>query len=369
MLAKAPPARWLEWRARRYGDPLRRLRYLRASTGQLRRKSTPRYHPCFAVAVLLLTPVLLSPSGITRGGVTPSAPPLPPPNPGSAPAAVWLVEAGRGYEVFSNGLRIEISSPVFNGTRTYPAIAVHDANLVESRSTPAGIVYHTTESHMAPFDPHHNARLRRVGKWLLDYVRENRCYHYLIDRFGRVHRIVVEDSPANHAGSSLWADREWVYTNLNQAFLGVSFELETAPGDAPPDILNPAQIRAARELTEMLRSRYSIPAANCVTHAQVSVNPRLRRIGLHTDWAANFPFESVGLPDNYALPTPSVVLAGFGWDNTFVSATGPRLWRSLALSEELLRQQAVEHGLPLNQYRAALQKRWAALFPARQAGN
>jgi hypothetical protein len=366
MLGIRPPTRWLEWRARRYGDPVRRLRYLRVSTGQLPRPA-PELLRRFAVPVLILAPLLLSPTGMTRIAVPP--PPLPPPAHSTTPTAVWLVEAGRGYEVFSNGLRIEISSPVLNGARTYAAIAIHDTSLVESRSTPAGIVYHTTESHMAPFAPDYNARLRRVGKWLLDYVRENRSYHYLIDRFGRVHRIVVEDSPAAHAGFSLWADEEWLYPNLNQAFLGVSFELETAPGDAPPEILNPAQIRAARELTEMLRSRYSIPAANCVTHAQVSVNPVLRRIGLHTDWAANFPFESVGLPDNYSLPLPSVALCGFSWDNTFLSATGPRLWRSLALSEELLRRQAVEHGLPLNQYRSALQKRWAALYSARQTGS
>jgi len=41
-------------------------------------------------------------------------------------------------------------------------------------------------------------------------------------------------------------------------------------------------------LTDMLRKRYGIPAGNCVTHAQVSVNPSNLLIGYHIDWASSF---------------------------------------------------------------------------------
>jgi hypothetical protein len=368
MAARRLPALWLNWRASRIADPVRRLRYLRAATARPVRPRRPIPIRLLAAPALFLVPLLLSPVR----GPRPEPPMLPAvmAGPEAAPVeAVWLVESGRGYEVYSNGLRIEAVATVFHGVRNYVAISRGDFSVRERHSTPVGIVYHTNESHMAPFAADQNSRLQRVGKWLLDYVRENRSYHYLIDRFGRVHRIVAEDSPAAHAGTSIWADAEWAYANLNHAFLGVSFELETARGDAPPETLNPAQIRAARTLTEMLRARYSIAAGNCVTHAQVSVNPSLRRIGLHTDWSANFPYTAVGLPENYELPLPSITLCGFTWDNAYLAATGPRLWKSLVFSEELLRQQAALSGLPVAEYRAARQRSWAALFPARPAGS
>lgn len=142
--------------------------------------------------------------------------------------------------------------------------------------------------------------LQRIGESLIEYVQRKRAYHFLIDRFGRVYRVVAETDAANHAGFSVWADESSVYVNLNESFLGVSFEAETQPGQMQPSV-SPAQVRAAAMLTEMLRSRYAIPAANCVTHAQVSVNPSNMRVGYHTDWASSFPFEELGLPDNYAL--------------------------------------------------------------------
>ena len=74
---------------------------------------------------------------------------------------------------------------------------------------------------------------------------------------------------ANHAGHSVWADSQWLYLELNSSFLGVAFEASMRE-DQP---VNQAQIHAAKALTEMLRSKYNLPAENCVTHAQVSVNP------------------------------------------------------------------------------------------------
>ena len=122
-----------------------------------------------------------------------------------------------------------------------------------------------------------------------------------------------------------------MYLNLNTSFLGVSFEGETQD---LKENLTPAQIHAGRTLTEMLRSRYHMAAENCVTHAQVSVNPDNMRIGYHTDWAANFPFHEMGLEDNYGLPIPALYLFGYGYDPTFVESTGARLWKGLLLAEE-----------------------------------
>ena len=93
----------------------------------------------------------------------------------------------------------------------------------------------------------------------------------------------------NHAGYSVWADEKWAYVNLNESFLGVSFEARTVPGQKEADI-SPARVRAAAMLTEVLRSRYGIPTANCVTQAQVSVNPSHLRVGYHTDWAGRRDF-------------------------------------------------------------------------------
>jgi N-acetyl-anhydromuramyl-L-alanine amidase AmpD len=87
------------------------------------------------------------------------------------------------------------------------------------------------------------------------YVRQNRAYHFVIDRFGRVHRVAEEADSANHAGYSIWADERWAYINLNPSFLGVAFETQTATG-----IVSEAQIHAAKVLTEMLRSKYGFPA-------------------------------------------------------------------------------------------------------------
>jgi hypothetical protein len=192
------------------------------------------------------------------------------------------------------------------------------------RTQPVGIVYHTTESLQAPFEASQNDVLKRVSESLADYVQRRRAYNFLIDRFGRVYRVVREEDAANHAGHSIWADDSSIYINLNDSFLGISFEAETAalPG---AERVNPAQVRAGAMLTEMLRCRYGIAARNCVTHAQVSVNPSNFRIGYHTDWAGSFPFQRLGLPDNYALPLPAVTLFGFTYDPAFVERAGDRL--------------------------------------------
>lgn len=278
---------------------------------------------------------------------------------------VWMVESTAAYETYSNGLRVEKQWATPNRPR--PRYRVFSRELPKFdrfgwREGVAGIVFHTTESHIAPFQEEANNQLRRVGRNLLAEIQIRRCYHYLIDRFGRVWRVVEEDQVAWHAGKSVWADPEGVYVNLNDSFLGVSFEAQTYHQEQP--IATPAQIHAARILTEMLRAKYRIPAANCVTHAQVSVSAASMKVGYHTDWAANFPYAEMGLSDNYGAPLPALWAFGFQYDEIFRRATGERMWRGLEKADAHLREQAKRAGLAEPQYRQILQQRYKELIAA-----
>jgi hypothetical protein len=51
-----------------------------------------------------------------------------------------------------------------------------------------------------------------------------------------------------------------------------------------------------------------------------------------TDWASSFPFERLGLPDNYAQLLPSLTLFGFQHDAAFERPVGPRLAGTARLS-------------------------------------
>ena len=66
------------------------------------------------------------------------------------------------------------------------------------------------------------------------------------------------------------------------------------------------------------------------------VNPDNMRLGYHTDWAAGFPFRQIGLPDNYAVPSPAVYLCGFRWDELLVKAAGGT-WPGLVTAENNIR--------------------------------
>ena len=108
----------------------------------------------------------------------------------------------------------------------------------------------------------------------------------------------------------------------------------------------------------MLRSKYHIAAMNCVTHAQVSVNPQTMRLGYHTDWAANFPFREVGLSEGYDTPIAALTLFGFDYDSAFLQANGRRVWQGLVTAEEQLVREAAAHGTTLPLYRRTLQQRF-----------
>jgi N-acetylmuramoyl-L-alanine amidase-like protein len=276
-------------------------------------------------------------------------------------ASVWLVQTTPQFDLYSNGLRIEEQYITFTEPRRYLAFArAHTdpiASAGEWRSVPAGIVYHTTESHWTPFEESQNRSLQRAGLGLLEYVSRRHSYHFVIDRFGRIFRIVRESDYANHAGNSVWADEIWIYINLNQSFFGVAFE---ARSQASPDepAVNAAQVYAGRVLTDMLRSRYGIPVSNCVAHAQVSVNPANYGVGYHQDWAANLPFAELGLGDNYKLALPSVELFGFKADALKVEAGPASMAAGLDAATTEVRNDAAAQNLPVGRYRGKLQKRY-----------
>jgi len=365
----------LESRASRIQDPIERLRYLKSraarAVAQPAIRRPRKKFPLVCLALVFIS--LLIPGYQASTGTEQIVPPFPRFQAGAADVYpnVWVVEKRPEFEVYSNGLRIDDRYAVSNqGRLFYPVFqrSAIDPDQPEWRSEPAGIVYHTTESDQVDFEVGQNGELKRIGKDVLTFVRRNRCYHFVIDRFGQVFRVVQESDVANHAGYSVWADDKVVYVNLNGSFLGIAFETQTQRGQDLPSA-NPAQIRSARTLTEMLRAKYRISASNCVTHAQVSVNPRKMLIGYHTDWAGNFPFMEVGLSDNYIAPPASISAFGFDYDPVFVHATGVRIWQGLALAEDELRAEAIAGGLTVPQYRAILQKKYKQIIETLKAAS
>jgi hypothetical protein len=355
----------IELRANRITDPVARLRYLQQRIGLA--QPTPRRRSMGPVLLFLVVLAsLLIAYQPSKTEAHQSLAPLPRVTAAGADvySHVWLIDQTKDFEIYSNGLRIDdryavsadprASYPVYRRTAIDPAQP-------EWRTAPAGIVFHTTESDQARFEEDETSKLKRIGKGVLSYVQQRHAYHFLIDRFGQVFRVVKESDLADHAGMSIWADNSVLYVNLNSSFFGIAFETQTQSGQDLPSA-NPAQIHSARVLTEMLRGKYHIPESNCVTHAQVSVNPGNMLIGYHTDWAGNFPFLELGISDNYTTPPPSIYAFGFDYDPEFVHHTGVRLWEGLALADDEMRTQAAARGLPLLKYRSILRKKYKEIL-------
>ncbi len=379
--------RLVEWRARSFTDPAERLQFLQRRLGHFPAsrsawRSLTRMPILttlgLALAGIGLVPVCRRALGLALPFVLASAPATPKvqiaPLPIARSAAatslphLWQVEANHQFDLYSNGLRIENRFQTSTEARSYLAFprTQIEARVGQWATQPAGIVFHTTESHLAPFEEGQNRRLKREDEGLLEYVSRNHSYHFVIDRFGRVFRIVGEADYANHAGNSVWADQTWIYVNLNQSFFGVAFEARSQPkeGELP---VNAAQVHAARTLTEMLRGRYGIPAGNCVTHAQVSIYPAGRSAGYHTDWAANLPFEDLGLTNNYARPLPSVTLFGFSATALLEEARDSPLAKGLEAAQDQVRAEAAAHNLSEHRYRQVLQTRYKDAITALHA--
>lgn len=84
--------------------------------------------------------------------------------------------------------------------------------------------------------------------------------HYLIARDGTLYQLVDERRRAWHAGASYWGGNR----DINSASIGIELDND---GEEPfPE----AQIATLIALLDDLRTRYAIPAANVVGHADVA---------------------------------------------------------------------------------------------------
>ena len=372
------PRGYVRWAPQRSLDPLERLRLL---LGGIMGGNTPVGPPgirdqlrtaqretlswvgvtastalAFVLILFLTAPSPASAGLYEKSALSASADPS-----FSAPTrpAVWLVQKGPGWEEYSNGLRVvNIWRSGSKPRVVYPAFPAIGGEL-RWRSDPAGIVYHSTESHPLPIALASHRDVPRRVKYLLDYVRRRQLYHFVIDQSGRVFSVVPESDIANHSGKSVWGDDQYVYVNLNASFLAVAFENQAHTRSVP---ITAEQINSARLLTAMLRAKYGIPAIDCVTHAQVSVNPSNMMIGYHTDWAGNFPFEQIGLSDNYAQPFAAMYVFGFDYDRALVSAAGNRVWSGLLMSHQQIRQRAAAVGETVPEYKSSLQRRYREIL-------
>jgi hypothetical protein len=346
------------------------------------------------VAGLLFMPVLLAgvaltldpkPARIvaTKAAVSPPVQPTPvaaepsaPPTPvepletdslGVQPSTIWLADRGSDWELYSNGLRIETSFAQTGEPRNY---RVHDRSGALQKTVytrPIGILFHTSESDLWPLEADYGKELRRSSASLLKYVSNNRAYHYVIDRFGRVYRTVEDETRANHAGHGVWAHGGEVYLDLNSAFLGVSFESRWEGGRTLP--ITRAQLIAGRNLTNYLRQRFAIAPEMCVTHGLTSVSPLQHLIGYHRDWARGFPFAAFGLPDLYAQPPPSVALFGFAYDDEYLRMVGQ--WDGLVAAEKILADEAKAQSVSVSALRAerrAMYQLWVKQLRGKNAG-
>lgn len=355
----------VEREAGRIADPVERLRYLRKHGAATVQGVLPRPRLGRKLQVMIAAAALpvalgvgywLSPSARAPEAV--QIPSIPVARP--APNQIWQVETSGVEEVYSNGLRIDQSFATRLRPRAeYPVFALAgDSQPIAMDRAPRGIVYHTTESDMVVFEKEEHKTIERLGHQLLRYVRQNHSYHYLIDRYGRVYRVVEESDAANHAGFSVWGDERGVYVNLNDSFIGVAFE----GASSKTDDITGAQLSSARQLTELLVSRYNIRPEDCVTHAQVSVSPSNMRLANHKDWARAFPFAAMNLPDNYSLPVWAVEAFGFSYDEDLLGASGGKAWPGLVSADKKLLEDAASQGADEIRYRGMLRHRYQEIL-------
>ena len=295
---------------------------------------------------------------------------------------IWLVEKTADREFYSNRLQIITTYTISNIPREYYRFSRNsDYSPANSKTTNkiSGIVYHASESDLYPFMPEMNRSILSYSKRLIKYLLRKKSYHFFIDRFGRVYRLVQEDHAAFHAGKSIWADDETLYLNLNHAFIGICFEgkdfeeirIENQKrGNAtkskatrlkPTGIssFNEAQLRSGKELTDWLRLKYKISQHNCVPHALISINPDKMLIGWHLDLCRGFPFAKFGLSNKYREPLPSIVEFGFRYDAYFKKIFNHDIWPGIGYSEEIIEQRARNSDMQFAEYRESLHRRFS----------
>jgi hypothetical protein len=253
---------------------------------------------------------------------------------------IWFVEREGEYEKFSNSCRISTRYETDNHLRAYYTIPRgSESNGDQPSNKIVGIVYHTPESDIVDFIPNNNRAIQQRSRGLLEYVRNNKKYNYMITRIGDIFRIVRDEHASIHAGESLWADAKNTYVLLNESFLGVCFE-SRFEGESLDEILTPAQITAGRLLTDVLRSKYNIEDANCTTHGLVAVDEEKMLIARHHDWVRYFPFAAMGLSDKYKIQPPHMTDYGFTYDEDVLKKIGHKLWEGAATAGEEFNRRA-----------------------------
>jgi hypothetical protein len=275
---------------------------------------------------------------------------------GKPPEDVWLVKAEGGEELWSNGLRVVTSFETRGEPRQFFAFPRNGSPPKPMGPAPIGIVYHASESDMAPFGAAFNRDILKTTRDLVGWLSRRRIYNYVIDRFGQVYRVVSDETVAVHAGVSIWGDDESYYLNLNESFIGIAFESQWSASGR--DAITTAQIQSALSLTDLLRARYDIADVNCVPHGLVSVSAGKKLIGYHADWARDFPFGALGLRDNYQVPPPSITAFGFGYDEDLVARLGGSLWPGVEAAERELAERAGIEKIEIDALRRRLQQRY-----------
>lgn len=276
------------------------------------------------------------------------------------PEKVWLVERTSDIERYSNGCRILTKYETENYPRSYYTIPRNgDLDGDQIRTDIAGIVYHTSESHIVPFVANNNAVIQQSSQGLIEYIYREKSYNYVIDRYGEIYRVVRDNHTAYHAGNSIWADSKYNYVVLNDSFIGICFE-STVKAGSLEETLTDAQITAGYALTNVLRSKYNIEDANCTTHGLVSVNPDKMLIAFHHDWVRNFPFEAMKLSDKYKVSPPSVSDYGFTYDDEVLAKLGNQLWEGVIIAEEEFKKRAENARINPEVLRRKLRDRYIA---------
>ena len=121
--------------------------------------------------------------------------------------------------------------------------------------------------------------------------------HYLIDRDGTIIRLVDESVRAWHAGKSWWGG----ITDVNSVSIGI--ELDNNGSEPFPEV----QIDALLKLLTDIRTRYPIPAANIVAHADVAPTRK-------DDPSAFFPWSRLAAQGFGLWCDPPYPLAPEGFD-------------------------------------------------------
>ncbi len=292
---------------------------------------------------------------------------------------IWLVEKTKESETYSNRLKIITTYTTENIPRRYytyekntPMLPKQD----EDTNKVAGILYHASESDIFAFRPEMSESIKEYSRALIKYLSKKKAYHYVIDRFGRVYRLVKEEHTAFHGGNSIWADEKSIYLNLNHAFIGICFEgkdfetqniingKKTSRKITPMEAtsINEAQLISGKELTDWLRVKYKISQENCVPHSLASLNRHNMLIGHHLDLSRGFPFTQYELSDKYRETIPAMTEFGLTYDQYFIDIFNGKIWPGIGLSEKLLEDRAKEHGMSLAGYRKLLNKRFVKFF-------